>query len=38
MEFQVNVEDAALKGSEENLNEVDQVLSTYQMRVNNKSQ
>ena len=33
----MSVEDAALKGSEENINEVDQVLSTYQMRVNKTS-
>lgn len=37
MEFQVSVKDAALKGSEENIVEVDQVLSTYQMRVNKTS-
>ena len=28
------MDDAAIKGSEENINEVDQVLSTYQMRFN----
>ena len=37
MEFQINVQDAALKGSEENINEVDQVLSTYQLRINDTS-
>lgn len=34
MEFQIPLSDAAIKGSEENINEVDQVLSTYQMRFN----
>ena len=34
MEMQINLSDAVFKGSEENINEVDQVLSTYQLRVN----
>jgi hypothetical protein len=34
MEFKIPLGDAAIKGSEENINEVDQVLSTYQLRFN----
>jgi hypothetical protein len=34
MEFQIPLSDAAIKGSEENINEVNQVLSTYQLRFN----
>ena len=34
MEFKIPLSDAAIKGSEENINEVDQVLSTYQLRFN----
>ena len=34
MEFKIPLDDAAIKGSEENINEVDQVLSTYQLRFN----
>ena len=34
MEFKIPLSDAAIKGSEANINEVDQVLSTYQLRFN----
>lgn len=35
MEYQISLEDAVLKGSKENILEVDQVLSTFQIRFNN---
>jgi hypothetical protein len=37
MELQVNLQEATMMGSEENVNEVDQVLSTYQLRLNDMS-
>lgn len=37
LEFQIPLNDASIKGSEENVNEVDQVLSTFQMRFNQKN-
>jgi hypothetical protein len=37
MELQIDLDDAILKGSEENINKVDQILSTYQLRINDTS-
>ena len=34
MEYQINLEDAVIKGSEENIDKVDRVFSTYQVRLN----
>ena len=37
MEYQINLDDAVVKGSEENIHKVDRVFSTYQVRLNRTS-